>query len=568
MIRTVGGPASDMQLIGSIFGAHPELALFCSLAIGYALGKITIGSFKVGSVAGCLLAGVLVGQTGVVVSDDVKQAFFLLFLFSIGYRTGPQFFRSLNLGALPQIAITVLLCVVALVTAMLLAPLMGLSVGIAAGLLAGAVTESATLGVAIDAFAKTGADPAAQQIFEAEIATGFAVAYFVGVIATIVFHTQVTPRIFGRSLKEACAEYEAELDGDQHPVVSQHRDFEARAYRINPDFAGQTVATLEEHVPPHVRAYFDRVRRGDNILPTTKDMILQEGDIAAIAGLRSYLIDHAPVLGEEVEDPELLDLPVETNDIVVTNSDVVNKTLGELSQHPQARTIFLRGIMRSGERLPIFRGVTLHKGDVLTVSGTRRHIEDAAAALGYLDRETKETDMVFVAFFILLGGLIGIPALKFGALELGLGTSVGVLLGGLVAGWLRSIRRTFGFVPEATLWIFDSVGLCVFVACVGITSGTSFVTGVMESGPSLILGSVVIVLLAHGSAVFVGHKVFGINEGVLAGTCCGAGTSAPGLAAVQEAAQSQVPTLGYGLGYAVGNVLLALWGSVIVLVLI
>ncbi|SLN25451.1 aspartate:alanine exchanger family transporter [Ruegeria meonggei] len=556
-----------MELIGAIFGTHPELALFCSLAMGYALGKITIGSFTVGSVAGCLLGGVLVGQTGVVVSDDLKQAFFLLFLFSIGYRTGPQFFRSLNFGALPQIAITALLCVVALVVAALLAPLMGLSVGIAAGLLAGGVTESATLGVAIDTFAKTGADPAAQQIFDGEIATGFAVAYFVGVVATIFFHTQLAPRFYGRSLKEACAEHEAELDNNDAPMVSEHRDFEARAYRINPEFAGRTIAEIEARVPPHVRAFFDRVRRGKKILPTTRDMVLETGDIAAIAGLRSYLIDHTSMLGEEVEDPELLDLPVETSDIVVTNKAVVNQTLAELSARPEARTIFLRGIMRSGERLPVFRRVTLHMGDVLTVSGTRSHIEDAAAKLGYLDRETNKTDMVFVAFFILLGGLIGIPALKYGAIELGLGTSVGVLLGGLMAGWLRSVHRTFGFVPEATLWIFDSLGLCVFVACVGITSGPSFVTGVVESGPSLILGSVAIVLLAHGSAVFVGRKVFGINEGVLAGTCCGAGTSAPGLAAVQEAAQSQVPTLGYGLGYAVGNVLLALWGSVIVILL-
>lgn len=557
-----------MELITSIFNAHPELALFCSLTIGYAIGKITIGSFAVGSVAGCLLAGVLVGQTGVVVSDDLKQAFFLLFLFSIGYRTGPQFFRSLNLSALPQIGITVLLCVVALLVAILLAPLMGLSVGIAAGLLAGGVTESATLGVAIDAFAKTGADAASQQIFEAEIATGFAVAYFVGVIATIVFHTQLAPRFYGRSLREACAEHEAELQNEDEPMTSEHRDFEARAYRINPKFAGHTVADLEARVPEHVRAFFDRIRRGNKIFPTTKNMVLQEGDVAAIAGMRSYLIDHGDVLGEEVEDPELLDLPVETSDIVVTNKELVNKTIGELSARPEARTIFLRGIMRSGERLPVFRGVTLHMGDVVTVSGTRSHIQDAASKLGYLDRGSDKTDMVFVAFFILFGGLIGIPALHFGAIELGLGTSVGVLLGGLVAGWLRSVRRTFGFVPEATLWIFDSVGLCVFVACVGITSGTSFVAGVLESGPSLIFGSLAIVLMAHGAAVFVGRKLFKINEGVLAGTCCGAGTSAPALAAVQEAAQSQVPTLGYGLGYAVGNVLLALWGSVIVLLLV
>ncbi len=514
------------------------------------------------------MAGVLVGQTGVVVADELKQAFFMLFLFAIGYRTGPQFFRSLNAGALPQIAVTVLLCVTALGTAVLLSPLMGLSVAKAAGLLAGGVTESATLGVAIDAFEKTGADEAARKTFEAEIATGFAVAYFVGVIATIVFHTQITPLIFGRSLKAACEEYESELETDNEPSLTQRRDFEARAYRINQEFVGHTVAEIEARVPHHVRAFVDRVRRENEILPSNPELVLAQGDVVAIAGVRDFLVEHSEVIGEEVDDEQLLDLPLETSDIVVTNSAATDQTIGDWSRRPEARTVFLRGIMRSGAKLPVFRGVVLHKGDVLTVSGTRSHIQDAARWLGYLDRRTEKTDMVFVAFFILLGGLIGIPALKYGALQIGLGTSVGVLIGGLIAGWLRSLHRTFGFVPEATLWIFDSVGLCVFVACVGITSGTSFVAGVMENGTSLIFGSLVIVLMAHGVAMIVGKYVFRMNEGVLAGVCCGAGTSAPALAAVQELAESQVPTLGYGLGYAVGNVLLALWGSVIVLLLL
>jgi putative transport protein len=166
--------------------------------------------------------------------------------------------------------------------------------------------------------------------------------------------------------------------------------------------------------------------------------------------------------------------------------------------------------------------------------------------------------------FIVLGGLIGVPALSIGALELGLGVSVGVLIGGLVAGWLRSVKRGFGFVPEASLWLFDSIGLCAFISCVGISAGASFIDGLLTSGPALIIGSLVVVFVGHGSALAVGRWVFGMNEGILAGACCGAGTSTPALAAVQEAAQSQVPTLGYGLGYAIGNVLLAISGAILV----
>ena len=100
-----------------------------------------------------------------------------------------------------------------------------------------------------------------------------------------------------------------------------------------------------------------------------------------------------------------------------------------------------------------------------------------------------------------------------------------------------------------------------------ISAGPSFVTGLVQSGPALVIASFLICLVSHLAALALGRWVFRMNEGVLAGTCCGAGTSAPALAAVQESAGSQVPTLGYGLGYAIGNVLLALWGAVLVTVL-
>ena len=173
--------------------------------------------------------------------------------------------------------------------------------------------------------------------------------------------------------------------------------------------------------------------------------------------------------------------------------------------------------------------------------------------------------MVLVATGIVAGALIGIPALRAGAIELGLSLSVGVLLGGLVCGWLHSVRpRLFGRIPSATLWIFESIGLAGFVAIVGLNAGPNFVKGLQTSGLTLVVAGLVTVSIPHICGILVGRHVFHMHPGVLLGVCAGAGTATPALAAIQEAAKSSVPTLGYGVAYAVGNILLALWGAVIV----
>ncbi|WP_424814810.1 aspartate-alanine antiporter [Roseococcus sp. YIM B11640] len=559
-----------MAAISAIFVQHPELALFLSLGLGYAIGKLSYGSFTVGAVTGCLIAGVIVGQTGVRISGDVKQAFFLLFLFAIGYRTGPQFFRSLNAKALPQIAVTVILCVTALAVTLACALALRLDVGIAAGLMAGAATESATVGVAIDTFRRIGATPEAAHAFEANVATAFAVSYLVGVIATIIMLSQVAPRLLPRPLPEACAAMEEELGGapsSEAEGQAVRHEVEARAFRIAPRWVGKTVAEAEAATPPGGKAYIEQVHRGDRILEGKPDLVLKAGDIAAIAGWRAMIVENAHLIGEEVDDRQVLDVREERVEVVVTKREVIGKTLAELRRSPQARAVFLRHVVRGGNEIPIYDGLTLERGDVLVLVGTRPRVAAAIDALGYADRPSSATDMVFVGLFIFLGGLLGIPALHLGALELSIGVAVGTLLGGLVAGWLRSRNRRFGFVPAGTLWFFDSVGLSAFIACVGISAGPSFVTGLVQSGPALVIVSIVVVVVAHGTAILVGSRVFRMNEGVLLGTCCGAGTSAPALAAVQEVAKSKIPTIGYGLGYAIGNVLLALWGSVIVFVM-
>jgi putative transport protein len=272
-------------------------------------------------------------------------------------------------------------------------------------------------------------------------------------------------------------------------------------------------------------------------------------------------------IGVEVDDKELLDFPVETTDVIVTERAYTRVPLGEFLRRAELDTlrgVGVKRVTRGGAELPLTLGLKLARGDVVTLVGTPEAVAKTAARIGYIDRPSSTTDMAIVATVIFVGGLIGLPALEIGRLELGLSQSVGVLLSGLVLGWLRSVDRRVPRLPEATVWLFDSLGLTVFLAVTALAAGPDFVTGLRQSGLSLLAGAIVLVVVPQFVTMLVGRFAFRMHPGILLGVCSGASTSAPSLAAVQEVARSKVPTLGYGVTYAVGNVLLALWGSVIV----
>ncbi|MBS1109074.1 MAG: aspT, partial [Anaeromyxobacteraceae bacterium] len=137
--------------LADILRAHPELAIFLTLAVGFQIGKLHFGTFTLGNVLGCLLAGVAIGQLDVPVDPLVKVVFFDLFLFGTGYKVGPQFFRGLRRDALPHLILAVVVAVTCLVVAVVVSRLMGYDAGTAAGLLAGAFTESTIIGTASEA---------------------------------------------------------------------------------------------------------------------------------------------------------------------------------------------------------------------------------------------------------------------------------------------------------------------------------------------------------------------------------------------------------------------------------
>lgn len=543
---------------------NPELAVFLTLALGFLFGRLRIGGFRPGNVLGTLLAGVLIGQLGIRVDPVVRLVFFDLFLFATGYKVGPQFFRGLGKSALPVVAVTLVLCVTSLITTVVAAKVFHYDCGTAAGLMAGAFTESTVIGTAGETINRLDLPDAERSRLLNNIPVAYAVSYLVGTGFVLWFLSSLAPRLFKVDLKAEARKLEAGLSGGQEwgPAgPSAYPEWDRRAYRLDAAWADRRVAALEGSFLPE-RLFVERIRRGSELLEATPDTLLQSGDAIAVIARRKNLAGGVS-LGAEIEDRGLLEFRIEVADLVVTSKSLEGKTLAELAAE-HGRGLVLSKLVRGGEEIPFVPTTVINRGDLLTLTGASRDLERAAKVLGYIERSSHETDVVFVGLGIVVGGLIGLLSITVAGLPLTLTASGGALVMGLVFGWLRSVRPTFGRIPDAAVWVFDTVGLAVFIGIVGIGAGPGFVSGLRQTGPSLVLVSVLVAALPHLAALFFGRRVLKMNPILLFGASAGAGTVTAALRAIQDEAQSKLPVLGYTVPYALGNIILTAWGPVIV----
>ena len=544
---------------------HPELAVFLTLAAGFVIGRIKIGSFKLGNVVGTLIAGVLIGQLDIKVDPTVKAVFFSLFLFATGYKVGPQFFRGLKKSAMPQVVLTLVFCVTSLVTTIVAAKLLGYDSGTAAGLMAGAFTESTVIGTASDTIDRLDLPEAEKTRLKNNIPVAYAVSYLVGTGFVVWFLSAAAPRLLRINLKEESrklAGQASSVDQSSEQVHLAYKEWSIRAYRLADVSAGRTVADFERAASPE-RVFVERIRRGAELVDATPETVLRSGDVVAIGARRKVLLSGRLALGAEVEDPALLEFPMATLDVVVTRREVAEQPLSVLAER-YGRGVVLAKLIRGGEEIPFGADTIINRGDLLRLAGAARDVERVGRALGYIERPSSESDVVFLGLGIVVGGLVGLLTLDIGGLPLTLTTSGGALILGLVFGWLRSVYPTFGRIPEPALWIFDTVGLAVFIGIVGLTAGPTFVAGLRQTGPSLLIVGFVVAALPHFIALLFGRHVLKMNPLILLGACAGAGTVTAALRAIQDEAQSKIPVLGYTVPYAIGNILLTAWGPVIV----
>ena len=565
-----------MEWVIHLLRQHSELAIFLTIAAGFWIGKIKVGQFSLGIVTSVLLVGVLVGQLNITIEEPVKSVFFLLFLFAIGYKVGPQFFRGLKKDGLPQVGFAVLMCVGCLVITWILALIMGYNAGEAAGLLAGAQTISAVIGVADDTINGLNISTEQKNNMINIIPVAYAVTYIYGTAGSAWVLSSLGPKMLGglEKVKAACKELEAKMgtsEADEPGFEHARRPVVFRAYTIENDWFGngKTVEQLESYfISQGKRLFVERMRHNHTIInEILPGQLLQKGDEVVLSGRREFAIGEEDWIGEEVIDPQLLDFPVKVLPVMIHKKPYANRKLEFIRKQPFMHGVSVRRIKRAGIDIPVFAQTMVDSGDTLELVGLKKEVETAAKQLGYIDRPTNATDMVFVGIGILIGGVIGALAIHIGGVPISLSTSGGALIAGLVFGWLRSKHPTFGQIPESSLWVLNNVGLNMFIAVVGISAGPSFIQGLKEVGPMLFIIGILATSLPLLLGLILARYVFHFHPALALGCTAGARTTTAALGAIQEAVDSETPSLGYTVTYAVGNTLLIIWGVVIVLLM-
>ncbi len=558
-----------MSFITRTLQSLPELALFLSLALGYAIGTVKVKGFGLGSVVGTLVVAMILGQAGIDIHPFAKTVFFALFMFGVGYQVGPEFFRGLRKGGLPMVVLSATFCVVALVMVLLMAKLFKLDKGFAAGMLSGALTQSSAIGTATEAIQRLPLDQAARNVLASHVPIGDAVTYVFGTAGVLIFLIKILPRIGRFNLREECLSYEKSLGGggpSRSVVFDSYVAVDVQAFRLsNGGAVGRKIAELEKDLATEkARLCVQQIHRGRELISPAKDEVLRDGDVIAVSGNRERLLEVQSRLGTQVVDPEVMDFPFESASIIVTNKAVVGKTISELVQEHDPRGVHLRRITRVGHEIPRLPNTRLERGDVLDVAGRRDDVERAGALLGFVDRPRENSDITFMGLAVATGSIVGILSLQIAGVPVSLGTGGGVLIAGLCFGWLHSIRPKWGRIPAPAVWLMQNVGLNTFVALVGLSAAPHLVEAMKSSGVSLLLAGMVVSLVPHVVIAFLGRYVFKLNGGILVGACAGAGTCTPALSGAIEEGESRVPALGYTIPYALSNVVLTAWGPVVV----
>lgn len=556
--------------IAETLRGSPELAIFLTLAIGFWVGSLKFGSFSLGAVTGTLLAGVLVGQLDIAISPQVKSVFFIMFLFAVGFGVGPQFVRGIANDGLPQAIFAVIVSFLCLGCVYIAAIASGYGPGMAEGLLAGSQTISASIGLATDAINRSGLSAEHAQAELNAIPVAYAVTYLFGTVGTGWILAFLGPKLLRINLAQECERYERDMNirpMDGSANTAWH-SYIVRAYKLKTAglIAGKTVEDAENS--QETRIFLENLRRDGKIIPFDNTTLLREGDIVAVSGPHEALVywsNHA----EEVADQELIEIPVETVDIVVTSKKLNGQRLIDLSTAPYARGIYINAIRRGSMNvdIPVLSQTAINRGDIINITGTRRHVADVIKNVGYADRPTNVTSMVLVGGGIFVGGLLGSLVLPIGGVPITLSSSGGALIAGLILGWLRGVTPKLGNVPSASVWFMNTVGLNIFIAVVGISAGPTFIKGLEQAGVSVFFWGVFASALPMLVAPLIGKYIFRFDPAINLGCCGGARTSTASVAMVADVAKSNVPMLGYTVPYAVSNTLLTMWGLVIVLLL-
>ena len=558
-----------MQAFFEFLLAQPYILLFFTVGMAVLVGKFTVKGYGLGMVAAAVVVGAALSSWastyGVKLQLDnfAKSLFYYLFMYGVGLRVGPAFFNSLKKDGLKFTILAVVCSVMGLALVVIGANMLDLPAGAAGGILAGSQTMSAAIGTAEMAVTqgayKLPEGVTAEQV-SGMIALGYGVTYIYGTVGIILI-CKYLPKMWGIDARAAAKEYEAAhgVANVDAAGLSGYRPGGLRAYRLeNKENAGKSIAAFRTKYPQY---RIVNVVRGSEKLGAAADLVLQAGDLVALGGKLEDLTANLGVIGPEVADEKVLNIPLDQAEILVTEKSAEGKVLKDYRNEEFAGQLQVVRIERSGEPIPLGSETRLQRFDVLFVAGLKGAVDKVAGMLGKVARPSTSTDLLTLSAGMVLGLLIGQINVPVGSFSVGLGNAGGLLLSGILVSSAVSRLRFFGSTPNAARNILEDLGLVTFIAIVGINAGATLL--------EQLNGSLAIKILAVGFVAStippivtwaIGYHVFKINPAVLMGGVAGARShSGPAREASKEI-DSSVPWVGFPVGYAVSGVLLTVFG--------
>jgi len=307
--------------------------------------------------------------------------------------------------------------------------------------------------------------------------------------------------------------------------------------------------------------------RDEEVIEHGPDFVLKAGDIVGVTGRLPGVVAAGESIGAEVESKEALSFPVKVVSVVITDKRIAGKTLRQLRnsfKEEDREGVYVLSFKRQGLPLPILLKTQVRRGDVLELAGRPTEVDRIAAVLGFADTANGKTDLAYHALAIVAGTLLGLVTVVVGGVPITLGVGGGVLVSGLCFGWWHVRYPVHGGLPGPAQWILSEFGLSAFAAVIGLSAGPKAVAAIQEQGVALVLAGVAVTIVPLVVALYFGRFVLKLNPVVLLGALCGGQTVAAALSAVNEETESITPVLGFTVTYAIANVLLAVWGPLVV----
>lgn len=545
-----------LETAGEFLNANTTLLFFIILAMGYLVGKLGFGEFRLGAVAGVLFVGLFFGHFGFEIGPAAQTFGFSIFIFAVGYEAGPQFFVVMRTDGLRYLSLALVVAITGVLLTLMLTRAFDFQPGISAGLLGGALTTTPTLAAAQEALRSGNAIPpdgfAVQQAID-NAGAAYAITYLFGVIGLVLL-LKLLPRLLNIDLPAQAAA----LKVSKTNAGQQAKNMVPRTYRVLRD--GYSVHEVEENAG---RLRIMQVRRSDEALEFDLTTRLECGDEILALGTPGAFVSLPTDRFTETPDVANFDTKLESVEVIIEKPALVGRSLGELFARRGPAGIFLLNIRRMRIELPLASDVVLQKGDVVRFLGNEAAVKRAASMAGHVERDVGETDLLSVAIGIGVGILIGSLTVNIAGVSIGLGSAGGLLVSGLAIGYLYSSAPRFGRIPDAALSLLKDLGLLMFMAGVGIGAGGQVVETLLSAGLPLVLCGIALTATPVVVAYVFGTQVLGLNPALLLGGIAGSMTSGAALKVVQDIAKSPIPALGYTSAYTFANVFLTVAGSVL-----